>query len=56
MLALHASLCIHNGFHVSLLKKCVPYANHIIDWNLIHVEPEGDFQVRQVCILDWKIK
>jgi hypothetical protein len=46
MLAFPASLCIHNVFHVSLLKKYVPDANHIIDWNVIQVEPEGDFQVR----------
>jgi hypothetical protein len=35
MLAFPASLCIHNVFHVSLLK-----------------EPEGDFRVRPVFILD----
>jgi hypothetical protein len=45
MFALPASLCIHNVFHVSLLKKYVPDANHIIDWNVIKVEPEDDFQV-----------
>jgi hypothetical protein len=54
MLAFPASLCIHNVFHVSLLKKYVPDANHIIDWNVIQVEPEGDFRVRPVCILDQK--
>jgi hypothetical protein len=56
MLALSASLCIHNVFHVSLLKKCVLDANHIIDWNVIQVELEHDFQVWSVCILDRKIK
>jgi hypothetical protein len=56
MLALPASLCIHNVFHVSLLKKYVFDANHVIDWNVIQVEPEDDFQVRPVCILDRKIK
>jgi hypothetical protein len=35
MLAFPASLCIHNVFHVSLLKKYVLDANHIIDWNVI---------------------
>jgi hypothetical protein len=43
MLALHESLCIHNFFHVSLIKKYIPDANHIIDWNVIQVDPEGDF-------------
>jgi hypothetical protein len=51
-----ASLCINNVFHVSLLKTYVPDANNIIDWNLIQVEKEGDFRVRPVCIVHWKIK
>jgi hypothetical protein len=38
MLAFPKSLCIHNVFHVSLLKKYAPDANHIIDWNVIQVE------------------
>jgi hypothetical protein len=56
MLAFPTSLCIHNVFHVSFLKKYIPNANHIIDWNVIQVELEGDFRVQQVCILDDKIK
>jgi len=43
MLALPASLCIHNVFHVSLLKKYVHDVNHVADWNVIQVEQEGDF-------------
>jgi hypothetical protein len=56
MLALPASMSIHNVFHVSLLKKYIPVANHVIDWNVIQVEQEGTFQVHPVCILDRKIK
>jgi hypothetical protein len=41
MLALHASMTIHNVFHVSFLKKYIPDANHVIDWNLIQVEQEA---------------
>jgi hypothetical protein len=33
MLALLASMTVHNVFHFSLLKKYVPDANHVIDWN-----------------------
>jgi hypothetical protein len=43
MLALLASMYIHNVFHVSLLKNYVPYANHFIDWNVVQVEQEGTF-------------
>jgi hypothetical protein len=43
MIALPASMSIHNVFHVSLLKKYIPDANHVIDWNVIQVEQEGAF-------------
>jgi hypothetical protein len=56
MIALPASMSFHNVFHVSLLKKYIPDANHVIDWNVIQVEQEGTFQVHLVCILDWKVK
>jgi len=56
MIALPASMSVHNVFHVSLLKKYIPDANHVIDWNVIQVEQEGDFQVHLVCILDHNIK
>jgi hypothetical protein len=56
MLSLHASMSIHNVFHVSLLKKYLHDFNHVIDWNVIQVEQESAFQVHMVCILDPKIK
>jgi hypothetical protein len=56
MLAFLACMSIHNVFHVSLLKKYVPDANHVIDWNVIQVELESAFQVHPVRILDRKIK
>ena len=27
---------------------------HIIDWNVVQVEPEGEFQVEPACIMDKK--
>eukprot|EP00253_Pinus_taeda_P019762 PITA_19762 len=43
---------VHNVFHVSLLKKYVYDANHIIQWKDIQVEPEGEFLVEPLVILD----
>jgi hypothetical protein len=56
MITFLASMTIHNVFHVSLLKKYIHDANHVIDWNVIQVQQEGDLQVHPVCILDWKNK
>jgi hypothetical protein len=56
MLSFPASMRVHTIFHVSLLKNYVPNPNHIIDWNVIQVEHEGDFQEEPICILEWKVK
>jgi hypothetical protein len=56
MLALPTSMTIHNVFHVSFLKKYIPDANHVIDWNVIQVEQEGVLQVHLVRILERKRK
>jgi hypothetical protein len=56
MLALPASMTVHNVFHVSFLKKYIHDANHVIDWNVIQVEQEGVLQVHHVCILERKSK
>jgi hypothetical protein len=50
IVALYASMRVHNVFHVSLLKKYVPDPNHIIDWNVIQVEHERDFRVEPIHI------
>jgi hypothetical protein len=56
MLALPASMIVDNVFHVSFLNKYIPNANHVIDWNVIHVEQEGVLQVHPMRILDRKKK
>ena len=33
----------HDVFHVSLLKKYIHDPNYVLDWNMIQVEPKGDF-------------
>jgi hypothetical protein len=53
-LALPTNLRIHNVFHVSLLKKYIHDPTHRIDWNLVQVEPKGEFQVEPLRILDWR--
>ena len=53
-LALPHTVKAHNVFHVSLLKKYVHDANHIIDCSVIQVEPEGEFLPEPQCILDIK--
>ena len=54
-LAFPASTRAHNVFHVSLLKKYVHDPNNVIDWDVIQVEPEGEFQTEPLCILDKKV-
>jgi hypothetical protein len=56
MIGLPASITVHNVFHVSLLKKYILDANHVIDWNVIQVDQEGLLQVHPVRILDRKRK
>jgi hypothetical protein len=56
MIALPTSMSVHNVFHVSFLKKYIPDATHVIDWNVIQVEQEGTFHVHPMYILDPKVK
>eukprot|EP00253_Pinus_taeda_P029666 PITA_29666 len=51
-LALPSHIRVHNVFHVSVLKKYVYDPRHIISWQDIQVEPEGEFLVEPVNILD----
>ena len=55
-LALPVDLKIHNVFHVSLLKNYVHDPTHMIDCNLVQVEPKGKFQAETLLILDRREK
>ena len=54
-LAFPANTRAHNVFHVSLLKRYVHDPNHVINWDVIQVEPEGEFQIEPMRILDKKV-
>jgi len=43
---------IHDVFHVSLLKKYIHDPTHVVDWNMIQVEPDGKLPVESDRILD----
>ena len=45
---------MHNVFHISVLKKYVHDATHVVDWNVVQVEPEGEILVKPDCILGWR--
>ena len=49
-LALPTSTRAHNFFHVSLLKRYVHDPNHVINWDVIQVELEGEFQIEPMHI------
>ena len=51
-LALPPTITIHNVFHVSILKKYIHDDTHVIKWNVVQVEPEGEFQVGPERILN----
>ena len=50
-LTLPPNLRVHNVFHIFVLKKYVHDATHVVNWNDVQVEPEGDFLVEPDCIL-----
>ena len=51
----HANTRAHNFFHVSLLKRYVHDPNHVINWDVIQVELEGEFRIEPMRILDKKV-
>ena len=54
-LAFPANTRAHNIFHISFLKKYVHDPNHVINWDVIQVELEGEFQTEPLHILDKKV-
>ena len=54
-LAFPSSTRAHYIFHVYLLKKYVHDCNHVINWDVMQVEPEGEFQIKPMRILARKV-
>ena len=54
-IALPASTRAHKFFHVSFLNKYAHDPNHVINWDVIQVEPKGEFQIDPMRILDKKV-
>jgi len=52
-LALPPIVKFHDVIHVSLLNRYVKDVDHVIDWSVLQVEPEGEFQSELQCIL-WR--
>eukprot|EP00253_Pinus_taeda_P012799 PITA_12799 len=53
-LALPPTVKFHDFFHISLLKKYINDVDHVIDWLVLQVEQEGEFQPEPQCILQRK--
>ena len=44
--------CVHEVFHVSMLRKYTLDPAHVVDWGEITVDKDGTFEEELVCILD----
>ena len=51
-LALPSMSGVHEGFHVSMLRKYTPDPAHVVDWGQIEVDTDETFEEGPVCIVD----
>ena len=49
-LALSTNLRVHNVFHISILKKYVHDATHVVNWNVVQVEPDCILGRREITL------
>ncbi|XP_074562535.1 uncharacterized protein LOC141819063 [Curcuma longa] len=47
---------IHNVFHVSMLKKCIPNADKVIEPQAVQIQEDLSYESRPVQILDRDVK
>ena len=45
-------LCVHEVFHVSMLRKYTPDPSHVVDWGQIEIDTDGTFEEGPVCMVD----
>ncbi len=43
-IAMHPTVKVHVVFHMLLPKKYIKDVDHVIDWSVLQVEKEGEFQ------------
>ncbi|XP_028115731.1 uncharacterized protein LOC114313558 [Camellia sinensis] len=56
-LALPPSLSrIHNVFHVSMLKKYMPYLSHVLDFQPIRLKDDLSYEEEAIEIVDKKVQ
>jgi hypothetical protein len=56
-LALPDSLrCMHDVFHVSVLRHYISDPTHVIDMSSLQVSDEGELMAEPICILDHRIR
>ena len=44
--------CVHEVFHVSMLRKYILDPAHVVDWGQIEVDTDETFEEGPVCIVD----
>ena len=49
-LALPPNLRVHNFFHISVLKKYVHDATHVVNWNDVQMEPDYSLGWREITL------
>jgi len=54
-LVLPPTMKIHDVFHVSLIKKYVKDVDRLIEWFVLQVDSEGEFQLDLQCSLQRNI-
>ena len=45
-------LCVHEVFHVSMLRKYTPDPAHVVDWGQIEIDTDETFEEGPVCMVD----